>query len=135
MQSGRKMSTRAMSKRANGAASVKVESTMAQPKAKRAKPTPAAEQAGDAIAATEKLSDMKWKDWSPYQTASPFPDFLDPTAEECKAAHGILKRLHQADVDKEFSDENTPDQSQWYWTRSSSPLTARQRAGVTQSAR
>ncbi|WFD43933.1 hypothetical protein MPSI1_002598 [Malassezia psittaci] len=42
-------------------------------------------------------------------TSSPFPDFVQPTPEECEAMHKVLKQMHQTDVDKEFSDENTPE--------------------------
>lgn len=55
-----------------------------------------------------RLADKKYQAWSPYVNASPFPDFGRPTVRECEVAHDALHRLHQAEVDKEFEDENTP---------------------------
>jgi endonuclease-3 len=55
------------------------------------------------------LASKKWQSWSPYQNASPYPDFSHPTPQQCAAAHQVLTKLHQQDVQREFDDVNTPE--------------------------
>lgn len=54
-------------------------------------------------------SNKKWREWSQYAKASPFPDFKRPTPTDCQEAHRVLKEIHGADVEEEFDDPNTPE--------------------------
>lgn len=58
---------------------------------------------------TAELSTKKYEAWSPYVSQSPFPNFGFPTPAACEAAHVALGKLHSAEVEKEFDDENTPE--------------------------
>ncbi|KAG6018807.1 hypothetical protein E4U41_003560 [Claviceps citrina] len=52
-------------------------------------------KAGDEMAkAAQALRDRKLKSFSAFCRTSPFPDFLRPTAQECRVAREILARLH-----------------------------------------
>jgi len=57
----------------------------------------------------QRLSDKKHSAWSQYTVESPFPSWNRPTPEECRTTHAKLKELHQAAVESEFADENTPE--------------------------
>jgi len=63
----------------------------------------------DTSKADDRLAERKWQAWSTHATTTPFPNFGHPTHQECRAAHAILKEKHQAAVDKEFADPNTPE--------------------------
>ena len=56
-----------------------------------------------------KLADRKWQSWAPTATSSPFPSFPHPTPADCEESHHVLHIKHQAAVDEEFSDPNTPE--------------------------
>ena len=56
-----------------------------------------------------KLADKKWQSWAPTATSSPFPSFPHPTPADCEESHHVLHIRHQAAVDEEFSDPNTPE--------------------------
>jgi endonuclease-3 len=56
-----------------------------------------------------KLAEKKWQSWAPTATSSPFPSFPHPTPADCEESHHVLHRKHQAAVDEEFSDPNTPE--------------------------
>jgi endonuclease III len=45
-------------------------------------------------ATPSSLKDKKLKSYAQFAKASPFPDFLHPTPQECKLAHRILAQLH-----------------------------------------
>jgi endonuclease-3 len=57
----------------------------------------------------DKLADKKWQSWAPTATSSPFPNFPHPTPADCEESHHVLNRMHHAEVEKEFSDPNTPE--------------------------
>ena len=75
-----------------------------QSKRRAAKVDKVANGEGDA-----RLANKKIDAWSPFLTASPFPEYGHPTVAQCTAAHTVLKELHQEAVATEFADENTPD--------------------------
>jgi endonuclease-3 len=56
----------------------------------------------------DKLAEKKWQSWAPTATSSPFPNFPHPTPADCEESHQVLQTRHQATVDEEFSDPNTP---------------------------
>ncbi|KHN97261.1 base excision DNA repair protein [Metarhizium album ARSEF 1941] len=45
-------------------------------------------------AKADMLKERKLKSFSAFSKQSPYPDFARPTAEECRAAHKVLARLH-----------------------------------------
>ena len=57
----------------------------------------------------DKLAARKITAWSANATSSPYPDFKHPTPKECQVAHDVLTPMHQADVDKEMQDPDTPE--------------------------
>lgn len=57
----------------------------------------------------DKLAARKVHAYSTNATSSPYPNFHHPTPKECQIAHDVLSRLHQADVDREFEDPDTPE--------------------------
>jgi len=63
----------------------------------------------DTSKADDRLAEKKWQAWSAHATTTPFPSFGHPTHQECRIAHNILKEKHQAAVDQEFTDPNTPE--------------------------
>jgi endonuclease-3 len=63
----------------------------------------------DRKGADDKLAARKLQAWSASATSSPYPDFKHPTPQECQVAHDVLTPLHQAEVDKEFEDPDTPE--------------------------
>lgn len=63
----------------------------------------------DRKGADDKLAARKLQAWSASAISSPYPDFEHPTPRECQVAHDVLTPLHQAEVDKEFEDPDTPE--------------------------
>ncbi|THY00341.1 DNA glycosylase [Aureobasidium pullulans] len=57
----------------------------------------------------DNLANKKWTSWSAHSSASPFPTFAHPTAQECEAAHTVLHKMHHEAVAKEFADPDTPE--------------------------
>ncbi|KAH8081448.1 base excision DNA repair protein [Filobasidium floriforme] len=57
----------------------------------------------------DKLAARKLQAWSASATSSPYPNFKHPTPRECQVAHDVLTPMHQAEVDKEFADPDTPE--------------------------
>jgi len=56
-----------------------------------------------------KSGEQKFKAYSSYTEASPFPGFRHPTHRECEVANEVLQEMHGDEVAKEFEDENTPE--------------------------
>ncbi|CZT15225.1 uncharacterized protein RCC_12048 [Ramularia collo-cygni] len=67
------------------------------------------QQSIDAPKKESRLADKKFQAWSAHATTSPFPEFPRPTPKECEKANSILHEMHHLDVEKEFSDPNTPE--------------------------
>lgn len=51
------------------------------------------------------LSQKKYSNWSQHANSSPFPDFPQPTQDQCHKAHDILEKLHGDQVRENFAQE------------------------------